>query len=114
MLGLRQRKLRTYRREKLRRQDSPQNSADSVESVPVSGDVLAAQEELRRDIRKLAYFNGGHSAADITSVAARNMNMSQLIDLKKFLEKKCYGRGVEIQLEPKNDDDNMTSEFSLG
>ena len=89
-------------------------SADSVEIVPVSGDIIAAQEELRRDIRKLAYFNGGHSAADITSVAARTMNMSQLIDLKKFLEKKCYGRGVEIQLEQKNDDDNMTSEFSLG
>lgn len=89
-------------------------SADSAESVPVSGDIAAAQDELRRDIRKLAYFNGGHSAADITSVAARSMNTSQLIELKKFLEKKCFGRGVEVQLEPENDGADLTSEFSIG
>lgn len=88
--------------------------AGSMESSPVSGDIEQAQDELRRDIRKLAYFNGGHSAADITSVAARSMNTSQLIELKKFLEKKCFGRGVEIQLEPSDDDADSTSEFSLG
>lgn len=89
-------------------------SADTMESAPVSGDILAAQEELRRDIRKLAYFNGGHSAADITSVAARTMNMKQLIDLKKFLENKCYGRGVEVQLQPENNGNDETSGFSMG
>lgn len=88
-------------------------SADSVESVPVEGDIAQAHEELRRDIRKLAFFNGGHSAADITSVAARSMNTSQLIELKKFLEKKCFGKGVEIQLEPDNDASDTTAEFSL-
>lgn len=89
-------------------------SAGSMESSPVFGDIEQAQDELRRDIRKLAYFNGGHSAADITSVAARSMNTSQLIELKKFLEKKCFGRGVEIQLEPSDDDADLASEFSLG
>lgn len=88
-------------------------SADSVESVPVSGDIIKAQDELRRDIRKLAYFNGGHSAADITSVAARTMDMEQLIGLKKFLEKKCFGKGVEIQLEPEKEVVDSTAEFSL-
>lgn len=88
-------------------------SADSVESVPVEGDIAQAHEELRRDIRKLAFFNGGHSAADITSVAARSMDTTQLIELKKFLEKKCFGKGVEIQLEPENDNEDFTSEFSL-
>lgn len=89
-------------------------SGGSTESQPVSGDIDEAQEELRRDIRKLAYFNGGHSAADITSAAARTMNTSQLINLKKFLEKKCFGRGVEVQLEPENETAGANSEFSLG
>ncbi len=89
-------------------------SGEGMENQPVSGDIAEAQEELRRDIRKLAYFNGGHSAADITSVAAGSMNTSQLINLKKFLEKKCFGRGVEIQIEPENETDGANSEFSLG
>ncbi len=88
-------------------------SSDSVESVPVEGDIAHAQDELRRDIRRLAFFNGGHSTADITSVAARTMNTSQLISLKKFLEKKCFGRGVIVQLEPENNISGSTSEFSL-
>ena len=88
-------------------------SSESMESVPVEGDITKAQDELRRDIRRLAFFNGGHSAADITSAAAKSMDTTQLIGLKKFLEKKCFGRGVELQLEPENDAPDATSEFSL-
>lgn len=60
-------------------------------------DIPAADDELRRDIRRCAYFAGGRDAADVASLSAKNMSTAQLIAFKKSLEAKCRG-GVEIQL----------------
>ena len=60
-------------------------------------DIMAADDELRRDIRRCAYFAGGRDAADMASLSAKNMSTAQLIAFKKSLEARCRG-GVEIQL----------------
>lgn len=60
-------------------------------------DIMAADDELRRDIRRCAFFAGGRDAADMASLSAKNMSTAQLIAFKKSLEAKCRG-GIELQL----------------
>lgn len=88
-------------------------TTSDIISEPVEADILAADEELRRDIRKLAYFAGGREAADIASVSARNMNTQQLINLKKSFESRRVGGGIAVQLIPDVNDEESTAEFSL-
>ncbi|MBP3309217.1 MAG: hypothetical protein J6L05_00170 [Ruminococcus sp.] len=88
-------------------------TTSDIISEPVEADILAADEELRRDIRKLAYFAGGREAADIASVSARNMNTQQLINLKKSFESRRIGGGIAVQLIPDVNDEESTAEFSL-
>jgi len=66
-------------------------------SASYEADIRAADDELRRDIRRCAYFAGGRDAADMASLSAKNMSTAQLIAFKKSLEARCRG-GVEIQL----------------
>ena len=76
-------------------------------------DISAADDELRRDIRRLAYFAGGRSAADIASLSAANLTTKQLIALRRSFEEQC-GRGrAEVQLSPDNKEADPTEGFSM-
>lgn len=84
-------------------------------SLPVEGDLLAADEELRRDVRRLAYFVGGRAASEAAAISARSMTTTQLIAMKKSYESRiCPGR-TEVQLMPDSnaDDDASELEFSM-
>ena len=74
-------------------------------------DLKAADDELRRDIRKLAFFAGGTAAAEMASVSARHMTTQQLISFKKSFESKCRG-GIKIQLAG-SEKQPSNSEFSM-
>lgn len=65
-----------------------------------------AADELRRDIRRLAFFAGGRTAADIASLSAKTMNTEQLISFKRSFEKKCRG-GIKLQLESSGEADSV-------
>lgn len=67
-------------------------------SLPVAEDIIAAEEELRRDVRRLAYFVGGRTASEAAAVSAVSMNAQQLIALKKSYEKQLGKGGTELQL----------------
>ena len=76
-------------------------------------DISAADDELRRDIRRLAYFTGGRSAADIASLSAASLTTKQLIALRRSFEEQC-GRGrAEVQLAPANKEADPTEGFSM-
>lgn len=81
-----------------------------IRSEAVSSDIRAANDELRRDIRKLAFFSGGRTAADTMSAAIADMETSKLIALKKSLERK--GGGIEVQLVPEKPEPSA-DEFSM-
>ncbi len=78
-----------------------------------SSDTIAADEELRRDIRRLAYFCAGRAAADIASVSAGSMNTMQLIGLKKSFENQLSKGRTELQLRTEDVSEDNTSEFSM-
>ena len=61
-------------------------------------DIISANNELIRDIRRLAYFKGGKSAVDAVELSVKYMNTKQLIDLKKSFESKVSNKGIEVQL----------------
>ena len=86
-------------------------SGDVVTS-PVE-DSIAADEELRRDIRRLAYFVGGREAAKTVALTARGMNTQQLITLKKSLENRRGRNGIKIELRSENDAAEDNAVFSM-
>lgn len=88
------------------------SEADTVKSHE-SDDTAAANEELRRDIRRLAYFVGGRSAADIASLSAANLGTQQLIAMRKSFEAQCGKGGAEVQLESTDKSEESTSDFSM-
>lgn len=82
--------------------------------TPVNPDAEAANAELRRDIRRLAYFCAGRAAADIASLSAGNMDSVQLIAFKKSFEKQLAGsKGAELQLAADSADEAAESGFSM-
>ena len=87
------------------------SEADTVKVQ--SAAEAAADEELRRDIRRLAYFAGGREAADIASVSASALSTQQLIALRKSFEAKCGKGRAEVQLEPAEEDNDVTAGFSM-
>ena len=87
------------------------SEADTVKAQ--SAAEAAADEELRRDIRRLAYFAGGREAADIASVSASALSTQQLIALRKSFEAKCGKGRAEVQLEPADGDNDVTAGFSM-
>lgn len=91
------------------------SSDGNVMGGAAAADIEAAEEELRRDIRRLAFFAGGRSAADAAAVAARELNTRSLIAMKKSFEKKNAVKcgGVEIQLAPERLQEVSTDEFSM-
>lgn len=88
-------------------------SSDAVESSPVSCDPSPADEELRRDIRRLAYFTGGRNAADAVSLTSKAMDTQQLIGLKRSLEKQRSNTGTEVQLLPDSSEKDCSADFSM-
>ena len=58
------------------------------------------EEELRRDIRRLAFIKGGRAAAETADIQTKSMNTVQLIHMKKAYEKLYGGGGIEVQLQP--------------
>lgn len=61
--------------------------------------VKAANEELKRDIRRLAFVCGGTEAARFASNTAEYMDTDQLIELKKSFEYKRGAGTITIQLD---------------
>lgn len=90
------------------------SAEDTLKAPAEAAAVAAADEELRRDIRRLAFFSGGRAAADIASLAAKSMNTAELIALKKSFEAQ-RGRGkTEVQLNAAdNEKEESTSDFSM-
>lgn len=76
-------------------------------------DVKNADEELKRDIRRLAFFSGGKSAVENAMISAECMNTNQLIDLKKSFEKRSFSGKTEVQLISGGKDDFSAEEFSM-
>lgn len=87
----------------------------NVTAEALYSDIKAADEELRRDIRRLAFFSGGKTAADAAALSAENLNTQQLIGLKKSFEDRAdknYG-GIDVQLAPAQAAENETDGFSM-
>ena len=90
-------------------------ASDGFSAQPVAEDIIAAEEELRRDVRRLAYFVGGIQASETTAVSAECMNAQQLIALKKSYEKQLGKGGAELQLSenPASHCDSCDSAYSM-
>lgn len=87
-------------------------SGDSVNSVS-DCDIKMFGDELKRDIRRLAFFAGGKPAVDSAMTSAEFMNTSQLIELKKSFEKRISPNGVEVQIMPEKENGFSADEFSM-
>ena len=90
-------------------------ASDGFSAQPVAEDIIAAEEELRRDVRRLAYFVGGIQASEAAAVSAECMNAQQLIALKKSYEKQLDKGGAELQLSdnPASHSDSCDSAYSM-
>lgn len=75
-------------------------------------DTEEIDNELRRDIRRLAFFRGGRSSAETAVLSTRGMTTSQLISLKKAYERLSGHKGIEVQLMPENKKE-QTSAYKL-
>ncbi|MDE5770424.1 MAG: hypothetical protein K2I06_02175 [Ruminococcus sp.] len=85
---------------------------DSINSVS-DYDIKMFSDELKRDIRRLAFFTGGKSAVDSAMISAEFMNTSQLIDMKKSFEKRISKNGAEVQIMPEKENSFSADEFSM-
>lgn len=88
------------------------SSNGNVTAEALYADIESADEELRRDIRRLAFFSGGKTAADTAALAAENLDTRQLIALKKSYEKRTVHTGIEVQLAPQAKD-SETDGFTM-
>ncbi|MBQ8296604.1 MAG: hypothetical protein IJX77_02335 [Ruminococcus sp.] len=91
------------------------SSEGNVTAEAALADIKAADEELRRDIRRLAFFSGGKAASDAAALSAESMNTAQLIALKKSFESKnaVSFPGIEVQLAPESAEESFGDEFSM-
>lgn len=65
-------------------------------------------EELCREIRRLAFFSGGTSAAEKAEAAIKGKNITELQALKKAYEKTANGGGVNVQLSAEAADEDLS------
>ncbi|MBP3250460.1 MAG: hypothetical protein J6M48_08940 [Ruminococcus sp.] len=83
------------------------------EAHPAPAQTEDIAQELRRDIRRLAYFSGGRAACAAAELAARELGCQELIKLKKsyeaLAEKACGG----LQLAPEEEEKPVTDQFRL-
>lgn len=80
---------------KLSFDENVQSASPSSDAVT---DIKACNDELRRDICRLAFFAGGKTASDTAVISAENLTTKQLIAMKKSFEEKLNGVSCEIQL----------------
>ncbi len=88
-------------------------SSSGLESEPVCGDNCEADNELRKDIRRLAYFIGGKTASDTIALTAGTMNTGQLVKLKRSLESQRSHSGPVVQLMPENTEEDSPEQFAM-
>lgn len=88
------------------------SSNGNVTAEALYADIKSADEELRRDIRRLAFFSGGKAASDTAALAAENLSTQQLIALKKSYEKRTARSGIDVQLASQAAD-SETDGFSM-
>ncbi|MBR4626858.1 MAG: hypothetical protein IKO47_04035 [Ruminococcus sp.] len=88
-------------------------SESGTVTVPVTEDISAADDELRRDIRRLAYFVAGTDAAKAVGVTCRGMDTKQLIALKKSLENRRVKGGIKPELAESTGNTEDNSGFSM-
>lgn len=81
---------------------------DPVERL--SGCIKAANDELIRDIRRLAFVCGGKNAADIAAKSAEGLDTEQLIGLKKSFEAQKEHSGITVQLAVSNENENNSND----
>ncbi|MDD6279145.1 MAG: hypothetical protein PUA81_05070 [Oscillospiraceae bacterium] len=87
-------------------------SAD--ETVQCTGGCIEeAERELRRDIRRLAFFCGGNERVKSVSEKSADFNVHELIGLKKTLEAEKSSEGAVIQLSAQCGEKEALSEFSM-
>ena len=80
---------------------------------PVGNNVPEADEELRRDVRRLAYFVAGKESAKAVGITCRGMDTSQLIALKKSLESRLVKGRTVPQLSSGDEAEETNTEFSM-
>ena len=76
--------------------------SDDTEKKCADIDTTEIGKELRKDIRRLAFFRGGRTAAETAEISAKGMSVSQLIELKKAYEQLTGRSNMEVQLKPEN------------
>ena len=74
--------------------------SEETEIHSPSAETLAVNEELRREIRRLAYFTGGRTASAAAALAAGMLGTDELAKLKKSYEKLAGNGGVVLELAP--------------
>ncbi len=75
---------------------------EETENKSAYVDTETINMELRRDIRRLAFFRGGRSSAEAAAISSKGMTTSQLISLKKAYERLTGRSGIEVQLMPES------------
>ena len=73
---------------------------DDADIKSPADDDSESVNSLRREIRRLAFFSGGKSAAAAVGISSRGMNRVQLEGLKKAYEKLAGRNGMQVQLAP--------------
>ena len=88
-------------------------SEERTITAPAAAAVQEADEELRRDVRRLAYFVAGIDSAKAVGITCRGMDTSQLIALKKSLESRLVKGSPSPQLSTGNSEPETNSEYSM-
>lgn len=74
--------------------------AEECDVKSAGTDTSEIDEELRRDIHRLAFFRGGRTASETAGISAKGMTTAQLIGLKKAYERLTGRSTMEVQLKP--------------
>ncbi len=92
-------------------------SREKISSAKSGDAVLLAEKELKRDIRRLAFFCGGTVAAEKAFGRASSMGLGELVEFKKKLESELSFRDDKIQLaenENNSADRRICDEYRIG
>ncbi|MBR2284245.1 MAG: hypothetical protein IJ874_07490 [Ruminococcus sp.] len=84
------------------------------DNAAVLRDTARAEEEIRCEIRRFAYFTGGRTAAAAAELSAKSLDLPQLIELKSSLERLSKGCGIAIQLMPDSCGGDNISAYRTG
>ena len=88
-------------------------SSGNAVSQPVDTALAEADEELRRDIRRLAYFVEGTEAARSVGIVCRGMDTKQLITLKRSLESRRVKGTVRAELAGESESGDANADFLM-